>query len=825
MAARALSSLPAFPGRLIRRRCPNGHLIPPSSSRFLFTTTPGHRTALGPFLRISPEVTDALSANKPVVALESTIYTHGALADDLTSHLDSVVRSHGAVPATCGILAGVPTVGLTPAEVGRMVREGAAKVSRRDLARLSATSLLAAGGGGDDGQARAAAGHGGTTISGTMVLARLAGIRVFGTGGLGGVHRGGERSMDVSADLTELGRTRVAVVSSGCKGFLDIARTLEFLETQGAFVATFAEGGKAADFPAFWARESGVPSPSTVRDEREAAAIILAQERLGIESGLMFANPIPEEYAIPRSDMEAAIETAVREAQEKGFTGNANTPYILRRIRDLTQGRSVPANLALVESNVARAAKIAVELAKLMDGAPVTPRTVKSTITTKTDSDSGISGFGQTSAPAAEVQSEAHQDVKPEHSHPVDVLVAGAVALDLNCDYAGAITAGDAKSISPALHTSNPATISQSVGGVGHNIALAAHRVSDQGKVRLCSMVGDDVAGATILSALQATGLDTSSIRQLGHEYPSTRTAQYVAVNDANKNLVLAMADMAIFSTHSFPTYWASAVASSKPKWLVVDANWSEADIQTWIHAGRAHGAQVAFEPVSTAKAQRLFPPLNRRHAHTTPLTVFPRASVDLCTPNQYELLTMYEAAKRNGYLEHSHPWFEVLDAFGILRGARERFVDITGSAELADAGVPVQSVNLLPYVPTVITKLGAGGALLTTILKRGDPRLRDPDHARYVVSRSVNGHPHVGAVYMRLFPAAERVRDVVSVNGIGDTFLGVLVAGLAMGGEVDRLVDVAQRAAVLTLRSKEAVSLELSGLKRELRRAVRASE
>jgi pseudouridine-5'-phosphate glycosidase/pseudouridine kinase len=285
-----------------------------------------------------------------------------------------------------------------------MVREGAKKASRRDLAYLSARGIL---GGGDAG------GHGGTTISGTMVLARLAGIRVFGTGGLGGVHRGGERSMDVSADLTELGRTRVAVVSSGCKGFLDIPRTLEFLETQGVMVSTFAEGGKA-DFPAFWARESGVPSPSTVRDEREAAAIILAQERLGVESGMLFANPIPEEYAIPRKDMEAAIETAVREAEEKGFTGSTNTPYILKRIRELTQGRSVPANKALVESNVARAAKIAVELAKLMDGAPVTRRTVNTTVTTKTTTYSGMDGAGQTPTPAVEVRSEVESDVKPE---------------------------------------------------------------------------------------------------------------------------------------------------------------------------------------------------------------------------------------------------------------------------------------------------------------------------------------------------------------------------------------------------------------------------
>jgi pseudouridine-5'-phosphate glycosidase/pseudouridine kinase len=328
-------------------------------------------------LKISPEVAAALAANKPVVALESTIYTHGALGDDLALALETIVRAHGAVPATCGVLAGVPTVGLTPDEIARMVREGAQKASRRDLAYYSARGLLGDGGEG--------AGNAGTTIAGTMVLARLAGIRVFGTGGLGGVHRGGERSMDVSADLTELGRTRVAVVSSGCKGFLDIPRTLEFLETQGVVVSTFADGREAekVDFPAFWVRDSGVPSPFTVRDEREAAAIILAQERLGIESGLLFANPIPEKDEIPRKEMEAAIETAVREAGEKGFTGNTNTPYILRRIRELTQGGSVPANNALVRANVARAAKIAVELAKMMDGSPVTPA-VKTTPSSST---------------------------------------------------------------------------------------------------------------------------------------------------------------------------------------------------------------------------------------------------------------------------------------------------------------------------------------------------------------------------------------------------------------------------------------------------------
>ena len=217
--------------------------------------------------------------------------------------------------------------------------------------------------------------HGGTTISGTMLLASLAGVRVFGTGGLGGVHRGGEASMDVSADLTELGRTRVAVVSSGCKGFLDIARTLEYLETHGCLVATFADGrAGSVDFPAFWARDSGVKSPAVVQTDKEAAAMILAQERLGIQSGLLLANPIPHDFAIPSQEMSDAIELAVREAVDKGFTGSRNTPYVLKRLKELTGSRTVAANRALVAANIVRATSVSVELSRLLspNAAPVT---------------------------------------------------------------------------------------------------------------------------------------------------------------------------------------------------------------------------------------------------------------------------------------------------------------------------------------------------------------------------------------------------------------------------------------------------------------------
>ncbi len=325
-----------------------------------------------------------------------------------------------------------------------------------------------------------------------------------------------------------------------------------------------------------------------------------------------------------------------------------------------------------------------------------------------------------------------------------------------------------------------------------------------------CSLLTVSRAGSTVLSALESSGLDTSCIRQLDDEGQPARTAQYVAVNDADKHLVVAMADMGIFTSHSFPSYWNSAVAVAKPKWLVTDGNWSESDIRTWMQAGRQNGARIAFEPVSTAKSARLFHPSQRQS-----LGLFPSATVDLATPNQYELAAMHAAARENGYFE-SPQWFEVVDAFNIRGGARDKFIKLT-STEIVDAGITVQSVQLLPYIPTIITKMGSQGALLVTMLAKGDPRLRDRDAEAFILTRSLGDHPQVGGIYMRHFPAVEGVDDVVSVNGAGDTFLGALVAGLAQGGRVENLINVAQKAAVLTLRSPQAVSEDLGLLSEEL--------
>ncbi len=332
---------------------------------------------------------------------------------------------------------------------------------------------------------------------------------------------------------------------------------------------------------------------------------------------------------------------------------------------------------------------------------------------------------------------------------------------------------------------------------------------------------------------MEAEGLDTSGIEVLApkKEDPTStsyRTAQYVAINDIKKDLVLAMADMSIFATAS-PDSLMMMGPSASLKWVVVDANWQRGNIRSLVSYYNKLNVKVAFEPVSVAKSAGLFEPnttTNGAVEHT--LMPFPNHRLNLATPNQHELAAMHAAAKRHEYFE-TDSWWRTIDALGIpSSGARDRFVSITNH-KIADEGIPQQAIQLLPFIPTILTKLGSEGVLMTELLPPNDSRLFDPASAPYILSRCSNGNSEVGGVYMRLFPAVETVEDVVSVNGVGDTFLGVLVAGLAKGLKLDdQLINVAQKGAVMTLRSKESVSpqlgelsVELEALKRKLPAAV----
>ena len=294
---------------------------------------------------LSPEVAAALAERRPVVALESTIISHGMPWPqnvETAVLIEAEVRAHGATPATIAVIDGVLRAGLEAPMLERLGRDtGVVKASSRDLAAAMARRATA-----------------GTTVSATMLIAERAGIPIFATGGVGGVHRGAETSFDISADLVELGRTPTAVICAGVKSILDIPKTLEFLETQRVPVLAFGTD----DFPAFYARSSGLKVDHRFDTPAELAAVIAHHRALGAGSGLLIANPIPAAHAL---DLDDTIASAIAEASARGIGGKALTPFLLARINDISGGRSLVANIALVRNNAALAAQIAVALAHL----------------------------------------------------------------------------------------------------------------------------------------------------------------------------------------------------------------------------------------------------------------------------------------------------------------------------------------------------------------------------------------------------------------------------------------------------------------------------
>ncbi|XP_046392304.1 pseudouridine-5'-phosphate glycosidase-like isoform X2 [Ischnura elegans] len=330
-------------------------VVPRSCRKFKrFSSTLGGR------LTISPEVTRALKSGKPVVALESTIITHGMPYPEnyLTAHeLEEIIRSLDCIPATVAIVGGHIHVGITKYLMDDLasMKTPAYKTSRRDLPYVISKGL-----------------YGGTTVSATMIAAKMAGINVFVTGGIGGVHRGASSTMDISADLTELGRTPVAVISSGVKSILDVGKTLEYLETQGVCVATF---GARREFPSFFSPQAigddGKPllSPYNVSTPREAAELIHANLTLELKSGVLIAVPPPPEGVVAEemADVEAIIQETLEEVKEKGIKGKDVTPYVLREVAAKTNGKSLTANIALVQHNAMVGAQIAKELQEIIN--------------------------------------------------------------------------------------------------------------------------------------------------------------------------------------------------------------------------------------------------------------------------------------------------------------------------------------------------------------------------------------------------------------------------------------------------------------------------
>ena len=301
------------------------------------------------FLDVNPEVAAAIAAGKPVVALESTIISHGMPYPqnvETALNVEKIIRENGAVPATIAIIGGRLKAGLTPEEIEYFGKKGRAihKASRRDLAVLCAR--------GEDGA---------TTVTTTMIIAHMAGIRFFATGGIGGVHRGAETTMDISADLEELARTPVMVVCAGAKSILDLGLTLEYLETKGVPVI----GYQTEELPAFYTRKSGFGVDYRIDTPAELASAFKAQNDMELGGGMLVTNPIPEEYSMPKDVIDAAIDKAIAECYAQGIKGKETTPFLLARVAELTGGDSLASNIQLVYNNARLTAKTAVAYSSL----------------------------------------------------------------------------------------------------------------------------------------------------------------------------------------------------------------------------------------------------------------------------------------------------------------------------------------------------------------------------------------------------------------------------------------------------------------------------
>ena len=304
---------------------------------------------MNPYLDVNPAVAQALAEGKPVVALESTIISHGMPYPqnvETALKVEEIIRQNGAVPATIAILGGRLKAGLSPAEIEYLGKQGqkVTKASRRDLSVLVAQGA-----------------DGATTVATTMMIAHMAGIKLFATGGIGGVHRGAETTMDISADLEELGQTDVMVVCAGAKAILDLKLTLEYLETKGVPVL----GYQTQELPAFYTRTSGLKVDYQVDSPEMLAKILKTQHDLGLHGGILVTNPIPEQYSMDADAINAVIDQAIAEAQEKGIHGKETTPFLLARVKDLTGGDSLDSNIQLVFNNARLGAAAAVELSKL----------------------------------------------------------------------------------------------------------------------------------------------------------------------------------------------------------------------------------------------------------------------------------------------------------------------------------------------------------------------------------------------------------------------------------------------------------------------------
>ncbi|KAI0048368.1 indigoidine synthase A-like protein [Auriscalpium vulgare] len=739
---------------------------------------------------LHPEVEDALRTNKPLVALETTIITHGMpypVNLDTARSVEQNVRSTGAIPATIGVLGGRVKIGLEASQLEYLAdtkaNPNSVKLSRRDIA--SAIAL------GKDG---------GTTCSSTLIFAALAGIKVFATGGLGGVHRGGESSMDVSADLQELTRCPVGLVSAGVKSILDIGRTLEYLETLGVPVLTY---GKSADFPAFYSPRSGFKSPWRVHDPETAANVLFTQWKLGMTNGVLFGVPIPEEYEAVGEKLQEAVEKAVIESEENGMSrrGKEATPWLLKRVGDLTQGKSLASNVALIENTALKGGMIAVAYTNLQQVNSQAPQNTISPPYPVT--------------PAFKVAGDPRE--------PASLAVIGSAAVDITAQ-AATLHHTSAES---GLHSTSPGSVSLTLGGVGRNVAEAAHRIISaqtpdlSSATLLISSIGDDSFGRLLT---EESGRINMRIDGLMRD-PSQRSAVCNMVVDAAGALIGGVADMDIIRTLD-ENKVLDQLKRHVPGLVALDANLAPATLKSVVQYCIEKNIKTFYEPTSVIKSTAILPAivasLHTLDANQSPIT--------FASPNLLELAELYNTARLDPLELTSHDhWWKVIDDFAIgaeFRLSLGQLARLPASdtdagkgtlSFLIDDGIAQMAVNLLPFFQNLVIKCGALGVIIAMRIPAGTSAWsneRSNPRRRLLV---VHGNSEM-AVFKHFPSLPVAPGDVVNVTGAGDTLVGAVLAALTQDADafmtpesLEQAVNQAQWAAVETLRSSLAVSPSLS--------------
>ncbi|KAJ3563446.1 hypothetical protein NP233_g8940 [Leucocoprinus birnbaumii] len=765
---------------------------------------------------IHPEVEEALSSGKPVVSLETTLITHGLPHPtnlETGLELEQIVRSTGSIPATIGVIDGRVKVGLEKQELERLADPArkSVKLSRRDIA--PALALKA---------------DGGTTCSATLIFSTLAGIKVGyflsdngvrlclpgdrflqREGVLGGVHRGGETSLDISADLHELTRCPVGLVSAGVKSILDIGRTLEYLETLGVPVVAY---GDTCDFPAFFSRKSGFNVPWNVQDPLHAAKLLMSQHKLGLQNGALFAVPIPHDYEEKGAEIQRLVEQAVAESEANGMSkrGKEVTPWLLARVAELTKGDSMASNLALLRNTANVGGQIAVQYSKLANGYD---NSYSSSFTPQLTESKDLTGSASTSPMTSTAPLD---DVTLP---PADLIIIGSAAVDITAQ------ADPANDSSLAKNSTAPGKVSLALGGVARNMAEAAHRILTAQRLPtslLVAPVGEDGFGKFLVDEMDKLGMRTDGLLK-----SDKRTAVCNMILDSSGNLTGGVADMEITQTF-VDEQIIPQLRRHIPKVVAIDGNLSPAVIKGVISYCDKHHIRVFFEPTSVVKSTSILAAietlLTKPDLSEPPIAFF--------SPNLLELVHVYSSIQAEpwNFTSNSY-WWSCIDSMGLGTAfrndleqlARRNVTDLdVGKGTLSfliDQGIAQMAINLLPFFQHLVIKCGERGAICAMRISAKDAatspwgRERSNPLARYVVAQGNNKE----IIVLQHFPGLA-VDNIANVTGAGDSFVGAILASLSQNPDafynpkdLEQVITTAQQAAVLTLQSDLAVSPLLS--------------